>query len=427
MNVDFLAEHIRGLAAAAVPLKEPFFAGTTPVPVSGPTYGPEEIANAIQAACEFQPAAGPWAEKLESKLASYFGAKRAYLTNSGSSANFLAVAALVSEGWLEPGDEVITVAAAFPTTVAPIVQHGLVPVFVDVDWRSANVDTEWLERARTPRTRAVMLAHTLGNPFDLDAVTSFCKKHNLCFIEDACDAAGAVYRGAKVGSFGHLATLSFYPAHQMTTGEGGAVLVNDTRLARAVVSLRDWGRDCWCAPGKDNTCGKRFSQKHGGLPEGYDHKYVYSRLGYNLRMTDMQAAIGCAQIEKLGQFVQTRRENWGFYYNALCKLEDRRRIGLPAITPHASPSPFGFLIGVRSSHTRNAVVHALEAKKIGTRPLFAGNLLRQPAMVGVKHAALGGLPGTNVIAEHSFWIGVHPGVTPAMRDYVVETLEEIFR
>lgn len=424
-----------------------FEPGKTHIPATAPTYGPEEIANAIEAALEFRPAAGRWAARLEKALSDFFfgeGHGTARLTNSGSSANLLAVAALMSPelggARLKPGDEVITVAAGFPTTIAPIVQLGLVPVFVDVTPPTYNVDATQLTRAVSERTRAVMLAHTLGFPFNVEAVGGFCQRNGLYLIEDNCDAVGAAFRlrssgyFRNTGTFGDLATLSFYPAHHMTTGEGGAVLMrmspqdaSDERLVKIVTSLRDWGRDCYCAPGRENTCGKRFAQQHGGLPFGYDHKYVYSHLGFNLKMTDMQAAIGCAQVAKLRDFIDARRRNWEFY---------RRELQLPGLTladasPHAHASPFGFLITVDAltcKLSRDALVRALEAKRIGTRPLFAGNILRQPAMKNVKHVLpFGLLEETDRAMLNAFWIGVGPWLTEEMREYVVAAFHEVLK
>jgi CDP-6-deoxy-D-xylo-4-hexulose-3-dehydrase len=334
---------------------------------------------------------------------------------------------------LKKGDEVITVAAGFPTTVTPLIQNGLVPVFVDVTLPTYNLDASQLEAARSTRTRAVMVAHTLGNPFDLDAVTSFCKKHDLWLVEDNCDASGSLYKGRKTGTFGDVSTLSFYPPHHMTMGEGGAVLCNTDEMKRAIESLRDWGRDCWCKSGVDNTCGKRFQWKLGTLPYGYDHKYVYSHLGYNLKITDMQAAVGVAQLAKLDEFGRKRRENWKFFREAFRDLEEH--FILPESTEGADPSWFGFMLTVRpeSRLKREAIIRHLEQGKVQTRMLFAGNLLRQPAMVELSKQAkaeggpspfrvISELTNTDLIMNQSFWIGVYPGLTAAQREYVVEAL-----
>jgi CDP-6-deoxy-D-xylo-4-hexulose-3-dehydrase len=419
--------------------QEPFVPGESPVRYAGRVYGEEEMANLAEASAEFWLTAGRWHRRLETELAEWYGVRYARLVNSGSSANLLAVAALSShllgDRRLQPGDEVITVAAGFPTTVAPMIQHGLVPVFVDVDLHTCNADVSQLEVARSPRTRAVMMAHTLGNPFDLAAVKAFCERHDLWLVEDNCDAAGSTFQGKKTGTFGHLATLSFYPPHHMTTGEGGAVLTGDEQLLRAVESLRDWGRDCWCQSGVDNTCGKRFGWQLGELPSGYDHKYVYSHLGYNLKMTDLQAAVGVAQLARLDGFVEARRKNWAFYREALEDLKDV--LVLPEPTAGSKPSWFGFLMSVRPSapFTRDDLVRRLEERKIQTRMLFAGNLARQPALttlssqsreVGEKlpFRVVGDLASTDAVMNRSVWVGVYPGLTEPMRRFVAETIQE---
>ena len=430
-------ELIRSFArAVTAPAPQPFVPGKTLVPVAGAavpgvTYGAEEIENLLDVAASFHLTAGKWHDKLEHDLADWYGVKYARLVNSGSSANLIAVAALMSpllgDRALTAGDEVITVAAAFPTTVAPIIRLGLMPVFVDVTLPDYNVDVTRLGEAYSSRTRAVMLAHTLGSPFNLDAVRAFCRDRDLFLIEDNCDAAGSTYRSQKTGTFGDLATLSFYPAHHMTTGEGGAVLTNDSKLAKAVTSLRDWGRDCWCAPNKDNTCGHRFGWKLGSLPEGYDHKYCYSHLGFNLKMTDMQAAVGCAQLARLDHFCAARRENWAFYQGALADLDEI--LIRPTYLPAADPSPFGFLVTLHKNApiSRGDFVAALETRRIQTRPLFAGNLTRHPAMAGARYALVSPLAWTDVAANRAFWIGVAPGLTQAMKDWVVESFHEIAR
>jgi len=415
----------------------PFVPGRTPVRYAGRVYGEEELANLAEASAEFWLTGGRWHTRLEAGLAAWYGVSHARLVNSGSSANLLAVATLTShllgDRRLVPGDEVITVAAGFPTTVAPVVQLGLVPVFVDVTLPGYNIDPARLEAARSPRTRAVMVAHTLGNPFDLAAVGDFCRRHGLWLVEDNCDAAGSRFQGRKTGTFGDLATLSFYPPHHMTMGEGGAVLTSDDVLERAMTSLRDWGRDCWCPSGVDNTCKRRFEWQLGDLPRGYDHKYVYAHLGYNLKVTDLQAAVGVAQLDRLDGFVAARRANWAYYRERLADLADV--LVLPEPTPGSEPSWFGFMVSVREGapFTRDDLVRALEAQKIQTRMLFAGNLVRQPAMTELARSAAaagrpppfrvaGGLATTDVIMSRTLWVGVYPGLTAPMREHVVQVL-----
>lgn len=396
------------------------------VPVSGRVFGPEEVVELVRTSLDFWLTAGPETTRFERALARKAGLRHALMVNSGSSANLAAVTALTSpllgDRQLRPGDEVITVAAGFPTTVNPIVQNGLVPVFVDVTLPTYNVDVDVLEAAVSDRTRAVVIAHTLGNPFDLGAVTDLCARHDLLLVEDCCDALGATYDGKPVGTFGDLATLSFYPAHQMTTGEGGAVLANRGVMKRIVEIVRDWGRDCWCDPGCDNTCGKRFSQQFGSLPEGYDHKYVYSHLGYNLKATDMQAAIGLAQLQRIDGFVAKRRENHARLHASLSDLQDV--LVLPEATSGSDPSWFGFALTVRpdAPFTRAQVVDHLESNGIATRLLFAGNLLRQPAYHDVCHRVVGSLQTTDLIAERTFWVGCYPGLDAAHIDHVAEQL-----
>ena len=434
-----ILERVREIARLRQETDAPFVPGRTPIRYAGRVYGEAEMTNLVESSLEFWLTGGRWHRRLEEELAAWYGVSHARLVNSGSSANLLAVAALTShllgERRLVPGDEVITVAAGFPTTVTPIIQLGLVPVFVDVEIPTYGIDVTQLEAARSNRTRAVVVAHTLGNPFDLDAVGAFCRKHGLWLVEDNCDAAGSLYRGRKTGTFGDLATLSFYPPHHMTMGEGGAVLTSDDTLQRAVESLRDWGRDCYCPSGVDNTCKRRFDWQLGDLPRGYDHKYVYSHLGYNLKVTDMQAAVGVAQLERLDGFAAARRANWAFYREALAGLEDV--LVLPEPTAGSEPSWFGFMMTVREGAkvSRDDLVRRLEAQKIQTRMLFAGNLVRQPAMTQLARDAraqgrplpfrvVGALPNTDVIMNRAFWIGVYPGLTPAMRDHVVRTLRE---
>jgi CDP-6-deoxy-D-xylo-4-hexulose-3-dehydrase len=408
---------------------KPFVPGETPVPYAGRVFDEQELVAAVNALLGFWLTLGPEGDAFERELAAYVGTRHALLVNSGSSANLVAVATLTSpelDRPLHPGDEVLTVAAGFPTTVAPIVQHGCIPVFVDIDPLTANVRVDQLADAVGPKTRAVMLAHTLGNPFDLDAVTELVRRHDLYLIEDNCDALGATYRGRRTGTFGHLATQSFYPPHHLTMGEGGAVLTTSGRLKRIAASFRDWGRDCWCASGKDNTCGKRFGWQLGELPAGYDHKYIYSHLGYNLKPLDVQAAIGRQQLKKLDAFVAARRANHARLSAALARYEEF--LILPRSTPHSEPSWFGFLITVRDAapFTRNQLVQYLERHRIQTRQLFAGNLLRQPAFRHVSCRVAADLTATDKIMRDAFFIGVYPGLTPAMLDYVEEVFARFF-
>lgn len=413
--------------------QEKFILGRTPVRYAGRVYDTAELLNLVESSLEFWLTAGRWHHRLEQGLAQWYGVPHARLVNSGSSANLVAVAALTSsllgDRRLLPGDEVITVAAAFPTTVAPLIQHGLVPVFVDVTLPTCNLDISALEAALSSKTRAVMVAHTLGNPFDLQTVVDFCEAHRLWLVEDNCDAAGSKYRGRKTGTFGHLATLSFYPPHHMTTGEGGAVLINDECLLRPIESFRDWGKDCWCNSGVDNTCCKRFGWQLGNLPPGYDHKYIFSHLGYNLKMTDLQAAVGCAQLNKLDGFVTQRRENWAFFRAEFTDLQEF--FVLPEETANAEPSWFGFMLAVKKDAqlSRDMIVAHLESKKIQTRMLFAGNIVRQPALTtlaadaAARNAAApyriaGHLDQTDRVMNDAFWFGVYPGLTEQMRSFV---------
>jgi CDP-4-dehydro-6-deoxyglucose reductase, E1 len=410
---------------------QPFLPGQTAVPVSGKVFDESEVASLVDSSLDFWLTTGRFAAEFERRFAAYLGVRSVSLVNSGSSANLLAVCALTSpllgERRLVPGDEVITVAAGFPTTVNPILQNGLVPVFVDSLVPTYNVDPAALEAALSPRTRALALAHTLGNPFDVDAVLAFARKHDLYLIEDTCDAVGSEWRGKRVGAFGELATVSFYPAHHLTMGEGGAVLTDDPKLRRIVESFRDWGRDCWCEPGNDNTCGKRFSWKIGSLPEGYDHKYVYTHIGYNLKLTDMQAAVGVAQLDKLDAFVEARRRNFRRLHEGL--REHAELLVLPEATPGSDPSWFGFPIAVRESapFTRAELVSALEGRRVGTRLLFGGNLLEQPAYSGAPHRAVGSLPNADFIMRQVFWIGLYPGLDERRIDYVLETIAAFCR
>ncbi len=403
--------------------------GNGTVPYAGRVFDENEMVAAVDAVLDFWLTLGPQGDAFERELAAYVGAAHALLVNSGSSANLVAFATLTSpqlERPLQPGDEVITVAAGFPTTVAPIVQYGCVPVFVDVDANTANVLPDRLAAAVGPRTRAVMLAHTLGNPFDVDAVLDVVRRHDLYLIEDNCDALGSTYRGRKTGTFGTLATQSFYPPHHLTMGEGGAVLTGSGRLRRIAESFRDWGRDCWCASGKDNTCGKRFGWKLGQLPEGYDHKYVYSHLGYNLKPLDVQAAIGRQQLRKLDAFVAARRANHARLSAALAPYAEFLSVQQP--TPHSEPSWFGLLLTVRpgAPFTRRDLVRHLESRAVQTRQLFGGNLLRQPAFQGVRHRVVGDLANTDRIMNDAFFVGVYPGLTPALLSQMEEAFADFF-
>lgn len=408
---------------------QPFIPGETPIPVTGKVFGTEELTAAVEASLDFWLTAGPYTEKFESRFAKTIGMRHAFMVNSGSSANLLALTSLTSlkhgERALRPGDEVLTVAAGFPTTVTPILQNNLVPVYVDVDLETYVANDDALESAIGPKTKAIMMAHTLGNPFNLDLVQKLAQKHNLWLIEDSCDALGGTYSGQNLGSFGDISTFSFYPAHHITTGEGGAVLIKKVAHKTIVESFRDWGRDCWCAPGCDNTCLKRYEWQLGELPEGYDHKYTYSHLGYNLKSGDIQAAIGLAQLDRLESFVEIRRRNWKYLRDNLTKLEDQ--LILPRALQNSDPSWFGFAITVRksASKTRNEVVRELNERKIATRLLFGGNLLRQPAFSGTPRRVVGELTNTDIVMNDTFWIGVWPGLSIEMLDYVIKNLREI--
>jgi CDP-4-dehydro-6-deoxyglucose reductase, E1 len=419
---------VRKYFAAAFPPR-PFPPGQSPVPYAGRVFDEEELVKLVDSSLDFWLTTGRYAADFERRFAQFFGLRHALLTNSGSSANLLALSCLTSpklgDRQLKSGNEVITAATGFPTTVNPIIQNGLVPVFVDVHVPTYNLDIKQLEAALSPRTRAVMVAHTLGNPFDLDAVTDFVRRHNLWLIEDCCDAVGSTYQGKLVGTFGDLATVSFYPAHHITMGEGGCVLTNQPRLKTLVESFRDWGRDCWCDPGKANTCGKRFDWQLGDLPHGYDHKYTYSHIGYNLKLTDMQAAVGVAQLDKLPAFIAARRRNFQRLYDG---LRDREEFFvLPQATPGSDPSWFGFPLAVRpeAPFTRNDVVAHLEGRQIATRLLFGGNLVRQPAYRDVPHRKIGNLVHADFVMNQVFWVGVYPGLTDAMIDFILASLHEL--
>ena len=404
--------------------------GTTPIPPSGKVITSEDLAVMIEAVLDGWLTTGRFNDAFEQELAKYLGVQKALTTNSGSSANLLAISALTSpklgKRRLKPGDEVITVAAGFPTTVNPIILNGLVPVFVDVDIPTYNINVDQLDDALSSKTRAIMIAHTLGNPFQLDRVSEFAKRHNLWLIEDCCDALGSEFNGRRVGTFGDIGTLSFYPAHHITMGEGGAVFTSSGELAVLVESFRDWGRDCYCAPGKENTCGKRFGWQLGELPTGYDHKYIYSHLGYNLKITDVQAACGLSQLKKIDQFVQKRRQNFEHLSSRLASLEEL--LVLPEATPGSTPSWFGFPITIRetSGTYRKDLLEYLDQRGIGTRLLFAGNLTKQPYFSEVDYRVASELRNTDIIMNSTFWLGVYPGLTTEMLDFVSEQMELYF-
>ena len=406
---------------------QPFNPATDLVHYAGRVFDADDLCTLVDASLDFFLTANRYAETFEAGFAEYLGVSDALIVNSGSSANLVALTTLTSpklgDRRLEPGDEVITVAAAFPTTVAPILQNNLVPVFVDVNLRDYTANVDQLRDAVGPKTRAIMMAHTLGVPFNLDAVSDVARDHDLWMIEDNCDALGSRYRGRLTGAFGHLATTSFYPAHHITMGEGGAVVTNDEQLARIARSFRDWGRDCYCAGGESNTCGTRFSQQFGTLPHGFDHKYVYSHIGYNLKVTDMQAAIGCAQLRKLDTFIARRRENFDSLMGALNPYEDR--LVLPKATAHSEPSWFGFAITVRENagFTRAELVAFLEANHVETRSLFAGNLLRHPAFQNIPHRAPYPLTNTDIVMNNTFFVGVYPGLDSSRLDHIAAAFE----
>jgi CDP-4-dehydro-6-deoxyglucose reductase, E1 len=404
-----------------------FSPGEDPVPVSGKVLDSKDFTSLVDSSLDGWLTSGRFTEQFERQLAKFIGARSALFVNSGSSANLVALSALTSsklgERALRPGDEVLTVAMGFPTTVNPIIQNRLKPVVVDVDLDTLDANPEMLEEAISPNTKAIMMAHTLGNPFDLDTVQRLCKQYNLWLVEDSCDALGSTYRGQKTGSFGDTATLSFYPAHHITTGEGGAVFVKSPLVRKQVESFRDWGRDCYCETGKDNTCAKRFGWQLGDLPEGYDHKYTYSHIGYNLKATDMQAALGLSQLSKIETFIQKRKENFKYLKENL-EVIDGIQVAKP--TPNSDPSWFGFPITLDSEHSvnREDLLRFLDTRKIGTRLMFAGNITKQPAYKNVDFRIVGNLSNTDTVMMRSFWIGVYPGLTKPMLDFIIESISE---
>jgi len=411
--------------------KKEFLPGKSMINYAGRVYDFRELINLVDSSLDFWLTTGRFAQEFEKKLAGFLKVKYCLLVNSGSSANLLALTALTSpllkERQLRVGDEVITTACGFPTTLNPILQNNLVPLFIDVGLGTYNIQVEKIEKAITTKTKVIFTAHTLGNPINIDKVRRIVDKYNLWWIEDNCDALGSRYRNQYTGTFGHMSTSSFYPPHHITMGEGGAVLTSDALLRKIIMSFRDWGRDCWCEPGFDNTCQKRFNQKFGDLPLGYDHKYVYSHIGYNLKVTDMQAAIGCAQLEKLSGFIEARKNNFKFLYKILKKYDDY--FILPQAEKYSEPSWFGFPLLVKDSAPFNRVdiVNYLEDRKIATRMLFGGNLLKQPAYKNIKHRVAGDLKITDLVMNNLFWIGVYPGLTKPMLSYIEETLDDFFK
>ncbi|MEQ8148044.1 lipopolysaccharide biosynthesis protein RfbH [Streptomyces sp. OP7] len=423
---DRILEEVRAYHRETAPARE-FVPGTTEIWPSGAVLEDADRVALVEAALEMRIAAGTSSRKFESQFARRLKRRKAHLTNSGSSANLLAVSALMShaleERRLKPGDEVITVAAGFPTTVNPILQNGLIPVFVDVDLGTYNATADRVAAAIGPKTRAVIIAHALGNPFEVSEIAQLCEQHDLFLIEDNCDAVGSLYDGKLTGTFGDMTTVSFYPAHHLTMGEGGCVLTSNLALARIVESLRDWGRDCWCEPGENDRCLKRFTYQMGTLPAGYDHKYIFSHVGYNLKATDIQAALGLTQLAKLDSFIEARRRNWQRLREGLDGVPG---LLLPEATPRSEPSWFGFVITVdpEAPFSRAELVDFLEGRKIGTRRLFAGNLTRHPAYIDQPHRIVGDLANSDVITEHTFWIGVYPALTDEMLDYVTASIKE---
>lgn len=407
-----------------------FLAGQTPIPVSGKVLDADDYVALIEASLDGWLTAGRFHDEFERGLARYVGVRNALFVNSGSSANLVALSALTSpklgKRALKPGDEVITVAAGFPTTVNPIMQNRLIPVFVDITIGTYDAVIDQIREAISPKTRAIMMAHTLGNPFDVDQIKKICKEHGLWLVEDSCDALGSTYGGKRTGSFGDTATLSFYPAHHITTGEGGAVFVNSPLVKKQVESFRDWGRDCYCPTGHDNTCFKRFEWQLGDLPRGYDHKYIYSHIGYNLKATDMQAALGVSQLRKLDRFVAARKANFNFLKTALSDVPD---FIMPEATAKSDPSWFGFPITIRqdSGLDRTKLLRHLDEKKIGTRLLFAGNLLKQPAYRNIDHRVIGDLKNSDLVMTNTFWLGVYPGLSEEMLSYVCEVIHDFMK
>ena len=437
LTAEALERYLRGLITLEVPLfselkhkARSFVPGQTIIPPSGKVIGAPEISNMVHAALDGWLTTGRFNAMFEQRLAEFLGVKYLITVNSGSSANLVAFSTLTSpklgDRAIKQGDEVIGVAAGFPTTVNPILQFGAVPVFVDIELATHNIDVSKIEAAITPKTKAIMLAHSLGNPFNLDVVTALCKKYNLWLVEDCCDALGATYNGQLVGTFGDISTLSFYPAHHITMGEGGAVFTNNAELKLIAESFRDWGRDCYCPPGKDNTCNKRFCWKLGDLPEGYDHKYTYSHLGYNLKISDMQAACALAQLDRLDEFISARKSNFAYLKSRLQSCS--KFLDLPQATPHSDPSWFGFPIVLKDSAgvKRVDLLNYLDGAKIGTRLLFAGNLIRQPYMIGQRFRISGELTNTDIVMKQTFWIGLFPGLTTEMLDYACAQIETFF-
>lgn len=428
IRADIL-ERVRAYFAAAYE-ERPFVPGQDGVPVSGRVFDEREFVNLVDSSLDFWLTTGRFAEQFEREFARWFGVRECILVNSGSSANLVALATLTShelgDRRLKPGDEVITAAAGFPTTVNPILQLGAVPVFIDSELTTYNADLSQLEAALSPRTKAIIFAHTLGNPYNAERVRGFAREHGLWMIEDTCDAVGATYEGQQVGTFGDIATVSFYPAHHLTMGEGGAVMMRSPKLRKIAESFRDWGRDCWCQPGKDNTCGKRFEWQLGKLPHGYDHKYTYSHIGYNLKLTDMQAAVGLAQLEKVDDFIVKRRENADLLRELLAK---ESWLSLPDEIQGGSSSWFGYPIRVAADApiSRDELTKALNDHKIGTRLVFAGNLLKQPAYLDITHRVVGPLTNADVIMNHVFWIGTYPGLGPDQIRYIAETISHVGR
>lgn len=430
-NADRIREQIRALVAeyhAEAFAPKAFVPGESSVPVSGRVFDETEIQHLVDSSLDFWLTTGRFAAQFEREFARFLGIRCAVLVNSGSSANLVALSCLTSaklgERRLKPGDEVITVAAGFPTTVNPIIQNRLTPVFLDVTLPTYQIDVTQLESALSGKTRAIMIAHTLGNPFDLGAVTAFAKKHNLWLIEDCCDALGSTYQGRKAGTFGDIATFSFYPAHHITMGEGGCIATESPLLKTLIESFRDWGRDCWCEPGKDNTCGKRFGWQLGDLPYGYDHKYTYSHIGYNLKLTDMQAAVGVSQLKKLPGFIETRKANFRRLKDGLQDLSNY--LLLPEETADSDPSWFGFPIAVKpgAPFSRGRLIRFLEDRKIATRLVFAGNLIRQPAYKEIEYRKVSDLSVSDKVMNQSFWIGVYPGLHPDQIAYIIETFHQ---